>query len=593
MCGIAGILMKNGAPPPPPRMLAAMQTALAHRGPDGSGDYHSGDTVMVQLRLAIIDLTSGKQPLYSADSAIIGNGEIYNYIELKSEKLPDQPFATGSDFEPILYLLARDGIDAIAELRGMYAFAMHSPGTGEVILARDPFGIKPLYYTDTEAYFAFASEPAALRAVIGTPALLPDKKRELLEMGYTTGRKTIFDGIHRMLSGEIFVLKNGTLQETRWIPVLPPPCPQKIKNTVQNFDDAVTAFDRVFENSVLLHQRSDVPYGMFLSGGLDSTAVLTMMARLNNRPVMAFTCGFDSAAVADERTAARAAAGSLGAQHVEIEFTEKDFWEMLPRVAHAMDDPVMDYATLPTFKLAAAARAKVKVILSGEGGDEVLGGYGRYRKARRPGWLGGGLRPIRGRFARLGILRDNGNAWQRKLKAHQKISCHPQRSNLQNAQAVDIAGWLPDDLLTKLDRCLMRHGIEGRTPFLDIDMMNFCFNLPDDFKIKDKQGKYLLRAWLQKYGPKNFDSTAHKRGFTVPVADWMQCKNTALGDLIARNLGVAEVAHAAAVKNLFNEPGSNKKQGFAKWSLLFYAVWHKIHMEGASPDTDVLSLLAQ
>ncbi len=210
-----------------------------------------------------------------------------------------------------------------------------------------------------------------------------------------------------------------------------------------------------------------------------STALLVMMARLNDRPVRAFTAGFSGAQVADERAHAKLVATRLGADHIEIEVSERDFWQSLPAIAGAMDDPAADYAVVPTYKLAAVARQELKVVLSGEGGDEMFAGYGRYRSLLRPWWLGGrALRP-RGILEGTGVLRTEQPSWRDGIAAAEINATLPNRTKLQIAQATDCADWLPNDLLIKLDRCLMAHGVEGRTPFLDPAVADAAFRLPD------------------------------------------------------------------------------------------------------------------
>lgn len=568
MCGIAGIVMKNGQAPRQD-LLDALRCALAHRGPDGSGDYISQHIGFVHTRLAIIDPAGGVQPLHGDGIVLAGNGEIYNYVELNRELGP-QDYRTASDFEPVMKLLAQDGTAAFRQLRGMYAQASHTLNDNQVVIARDRYGIKPLYYADTPMFFAFASEPRALMQLPGIGKIFaPEMQQQLLQAGAIHGRQTIYRDIKRLLPGEIMTIGGASER----IPTLPKPNISKL-----SFTDALREFDRKFENSVMLHQRSDVPYGMFLSGGLDSTAVLTMMARLNGQPVTTFTCGFAAETAADERPRARETARALGANHHEVEFTENDFWTLLPQVAAALDDPIIDYATLPTFKLAMEARRHVKVILSGEGGDEALGGYGRYRKAMRP-W------PFsyraKGRFSGMHILRDEKFA---------VTKTDMRGTALQRAQAVDFAGWLPDNLLIKLDRCLMAHGIEGRTPFLEPQLTDFCFSLPDGYKVQKGLGKYLLREWLMQHGPKNMDYFNKKQGFTVPVGEWIMAKGRQLAPLIAGNAGIAQITKKNSVEKLFTHGG--KKEMMAAWSLLFYACWHAVHIENKKPGGDVFALLA-
>jgi len=586
MCGIAGMMTASGEPPPAAR-LQAMEAALLHRGPDGTGHYRSGDVGMVQTRLAIIDLATGDQPLYEpGGAALVANAEIYNYIELRAE-LPDIACATQSDCELPLHLYRRHGLDFARHLRGMYALALHDPAAGRLVLARDPFGIKPLYYAETAAGFAFASEPQSLlRSGVVLVALQRQARNELLQLQFTTGRDTIFAEIKRVLPGETIVVAKGRVVERRRIAALPAG-----EVATQDEAAALAALDRVFADSVTLHQRSDVPYGMFLSGGIDSSAVLAMMARLNARPVQAFTVGFPQSGAADERAQARAVARSLGAEHTEIEFTAADFWRLLPEVARALDDPAADYAVLPTYKLAAAAHAAgLKVILSGEGGDELFAGYGRYRSMNRPWWAGGKLMRGRGNLDRLGLLRGDLAGWRDGIAAAELNAARPERTRLQVAQATDCADWLPNDLLTKLDRCLMAHGVEGRTPFLDPLVADFAFRLPDDLKLRRGVGKWLLRRWLGEQVAVA-EPFARKRGFTVPVGEWIARRGAELGPLVAAQPGVQEICLPDRVEKLFRAPKA-RHESLAAWTLLFYALWHRHHIEGRALEGDAFEALA-
>src|SRR6185437_13737955 len=443
MCGIAGVMMVQGDAPDP-AVLKTLGRALAHRGPDGNGHYRAGDVGMVQTRLAIIDLATGDQPLYEpGGAALMANGEIYNYLELRSA-LAGIAFSTGSDCELPLHLYRRYALEFTEHLRGMYAIALHDPAAGRLVLTRDPFGIKPLYYVETATCFAFASEPQALIASGLVEAdLVRQVRNELLQLQFTTGRETMFSGIQRVLPGETVVVMGGRVIERRHRDALPVTGPAPYDER-----EALAAFDRVFADSVLVQQRADVPYGMFLSGGIDSSAVLAMMARLNERPVRAFTVGFSGDHVVDERAQARLVAERLGAEHVEVEFREGDFWRLLPDIARAMDDPAADYAVLPTYKLAAVAKeAGLKVILSGEGGDELFAGYGRYRSVMRPWWVGGKLLRGRGNLDKLGVLRGDLAGWRDGVAGAELRSSLPDRTRLQIAQATDCADWLPNDLL--------------------------------------------------------------------------------------------------------------------------------------------------
>ena len=584
MCGIAGIMTRNGTAPDP-SLIEQFKRDLRHRGPDGDGIHAVGNLAMVQTRLAIIDLETGDQPLFEpGGAALIANGEIYNYLELR-EELSDVAFATHSDCEPPLYLYRRRGVEFASALRGMYALAIHDPAKDVLLLSRDPFGIKPLYYVEGPDYFAFASEPRALiNAGLAKTELVPEHRDELLQLQFTCGRETIFRKVNRVQPGETLVVRNARVVERHRIAAL-----QDTELPAQTIEEALARLDAALEDSVRLHQRSDVPYGLFLSGGVDSSVVLAMMARLNDRPVRTYTVGFIGASVADERAHARALAELVKAEHTEIEFDEEDFWTLLPRIVADMDDPAADYAILPSWKLARTAAQDLKVVLSGEGGDELFAGYGRYRSLSRPWWMGGRSIRAKGTFDGKGVLRTDTTTWRDGITAAEVTAARSGRTRLQIAQATDCADWLPNDLLTKLDRCLMAHGLEGRTPLLDPAVASVAFNLPDELKVRDGLGKWLLRRWLERKMPeaKPFE---RKRGFTVPVGEWILKDGKRLGKLVANCPAIQEIAWTEAVARLFTSNG--KRAGFAAWTLLFYALWHRHHVEGVDPSGSVLDVLS-
>ncbi|MBB5689338.1 asparagine synthase (glutamine-hydrolyzing) [Roseomonas alkaliterrae] len=584
MCGIAGLVLKPGATPEP-AVLEALTRALAHRGPDGHGHHVQGNVALAHTRLAIIDLATGDQPLHAGPASLVANGEIYNYRELRAEH--GLACATGSDCEPPLHLFRRDGAGFAEHLRGMYALAIHDRAARQVVLARDPFGIKPLYLAETAQGIAFASEPQALIAAgLVAPRLREAALHELLQLQFTTGAETIFEGITRLLPGESLVIADGAVVERRRRAALPDGGPEEIAE-----EAALARLDAALQESVELHQRSDVPYGMFLSGGTDSAAVLALMARLNDRPVLAFTAGFDIPGAADEREAAAHAARAAGARHVTLDVTRQQVFAHLPEIVACMDDPAADYAIIPTWFLARRAREEVKVVLSGEGGDEIFGGYGRYRSAMKPWWLGGKAMRAHGAFDRLDVLRAPPRFWRDGIEAASAAAATPGRTRLQAAQALDVADWLPNDLLAKLDRCLMAHGVEGRTPFLDPAVAAAAFRLPDAMKVRERQGKWILRQWLARHFPAS-EPFRRKQGFTVPIGAWIAEEAERLAPLVAAQPGVAAVAKPDRILPLFRAAGG-KREGFAAWHLLFYALWHRRHVEGARAEGDVFAFLAR
>jgi asparagine synthase (glutamine-hydrolysing) len=585
MCGIGGVMSADGATPAP-HVLDALARALSHRGPDGQGRYVGPGIGLVHTRLAIIDPATGDQPLYGPDNAVlVANAEIYNYIELRRE-FPNARLATGSDCELALHVHGREK-DAFAKsLRGMYAIALYDRQRETLHLSRDPFGIKPLYYAQTPSGCIFASEPEAILQTKAVPRRLwPSAAEELLQLQFTTGSATIFDGLKRVEPGETLTLRGGHVVERRRIAALPSH-PEMFRSE----DEALKALENALMDSIMVHQRSDVPYGMFLSGGIDSSALLACMARLNDEPVSAFTAGFPGTAAKDERALAQRLARRVGARHVEVEVTGEDFWSLLPKAVAAMDDPAADYAILPTYKLGAAAAHALKVVLCGEGGDELFAGYGRYRRLLRPFWLGGKAIRARGLLDGLGLLRNPSMQWRDGMLAAQ--SAIPSGyARLEAAQALDCADWLPNDLLTKVDRCLMAHGVEGRTPFLDPRVAEVAFRLPAGLKIRNGLGKHLLRLWLSQALPEA-EPFSRKRGFSVPVAEWMRGRADELGARVSAQAGIGALCRPESVRRLFRSLDSaSKRTAHAAWLLLFYALWHRIHIEEAGPEGDILEVL--
>ncbi len=582
MCGIAGIVMRDGRAVDEAR-LDGLARAMAHRGPDGVGRFVSGPIGLLNTRLAIIDLAGGDQPLFDAEGAVlVANGEIYNDPEIRAA-LAGAAYRTGSDCESPLRLYRRDGADFTRDLRGMYAIALFDPRTGRLVLARDPFGIKQLYTVETPEFFAFASEAQALIAAgLAGRGLRPAARAELMQLKFTTGRETLFADIQRVMPGERLILSAGAVVERRTTPALPAGGP------VPGDDEALLRrLDGVLNDTVAHHLRSDVPYGLFLSGGIDSSVLVALMARLTGQPVHALTAGFPGSGGADETALARRVATAVGAEHQVVEVTEDDFWAFAPAVAAALDDPTADAAALPTWMLARAAKGRMKVVLSGEGADEVFGGYSRYRRA---GWLGA----LAGRSRTRGVFRGPLAAapalkgWRGGLARAESAQAGQGRTTMQRLQAIDCAEWLPNDLLVKLDRCLMAHSLEGRPPYLDPVVADFAFRLPARAKVRGGLGKWLLREWLARNVPAA-EPFARKQGFNPPVGAWIAARAPRLADLVAAQPGVAEFLPADQVRAVIGEAAA---RGQPAWSLVFYALWHSHHVLGVSPDGSVEEVLA-
>jgi asparagine synthase (glutamine-hydrolysing) len=567
--------------------LTALGTALRHRGPDGARDYTLGGVAFHHARLAIIDLTTGDQPLFDdAGRALVVNGEIYNYIELKAG-LPAAVWRTHSDCEPLLALYAARGLDFLDDVRGMYALALHDPVQNRVLLARDPFGIKQLYYAETPQGLLFASEPQAIvaaRRLAGiAPAYRPSAAYELLQLQFTTGRATIFSDIHRVLPGEILVIEQGRIVERRQLKNV---LPARVRPAKER--EALALIDRVIEDTVAMHERSDVPYGLFLSSGIDSSAVLTAMARRDAQPVRSYTAAFPETGVHDERETARAMAAAAGARHTEVPIDAGSFFARLPEIAAALDDPVADYAIVPMFLLAERAARDVKVVLCGVGGDELFAGYSRYRRQMLPRWLGGRPRRRKGPCDGLDLFREALAGWRDGIAAAERDAQGKGYNALQRVQAVDFVDWLPHSVLIGLDRCLMHFGLEGRTPLLDRSVADFAFTLPNRLKLRHGQGKYLLRRWLADANP-TARPFGKKLGFTVPVGEWIAREGRRLGPLVAAAPGVAELCRGEVVLKIFSS--EDKAHRLLAWRLLFFALWHRRHILGRGPDGDCFASL--
>ncbi|GBQ92309.1 asparagine synthase (glutamine-hydrolyzing) [Gluconobacter albidus] len=584
MCGIAGLSCLPGHRPDQ-AALARMSQAIFHRGPDGEGRLDLAGAALRHRRLSIVDIAGGAQPFRLGAAALIANGEIYNDPAIR-RRFPATCFQTHSDCEPPLHLWLQDGAGYTHELRGMYAIAIveNEQGRHEMVLARDPFGIKPLYIAAYEGGIAFASEAQALLAGgFGRRSVREGARDELMQLQFTTGQDTIFEGIRRLLPGETLRIVDGRIVESRRRHVL-----HEARDTVPaglTDMDALARLDTALLDSVEAHLRADVPLGLFLSGGIDSSVILAAAHRLGLPHPKTWTARFDAGA-ADESAQAAALAASVGAEHHVLTVTEDMVWRDLPAIVACMDDPAADYAIIPTWFLAREARKDVTVILSGEGGDELFAGYGRYRRVMKPWWKGGRAPYRSGAFGRR--FPQRGRQWRHGI-AMTELALG--LSGLEAAQALDIAEWLPNDLLLKLDRCLMAHSLEGRTPLLDPVVAKAIWSLPGTFKVRDGYGKWLLRRWLQDALPQA-RPFAPKQGFTVPMGPWIEKQAQRLGPLVARQPCIRAMMPEQDVERLFARAS---QRGVARqaWTLLFYALWHRHHIEGVPVDGNTFETLSR
>lgn len=588
MCGIAGYYLKR--PDLSQSRLAEMAQRLAHRGPDGQGFHTVGPIGLAHTRLAIIDLAGGAQPLYNEDRTLclVANGEIYNAPELRQELLASgHHFATHSDCETILHGYEAWGENVLSRLLGMFAFALHDMQQGELVLARDRLGIKPLYYTINQEGFGFASELKALLPLLGQPTVDPLGLAQYLQNNFTCAPHTLLAGVSKVSPGELIKIGAEGLRQQRryWSPL-------QAKPLDFTLNEALEYFDTLIQEVIKIHLRSDVAFGLFLSGGIDSSLLTALISRHNQEPLRTFSIGFPDTSVHNELTAAAAIATQFATCHTAYEVRAEELLNRLPYTVWAADDLTADYANLPVSLLAEqAAEGKIKVVFSGEGGDEVFAGYGRYRLSplkrflttlRYPGTRG--FRPS-GLFSNeteqlfQPALVETLHRWRTPI-AQAWRETPATWTQLMRMQYVDLTTWLPDDLLIKADRMLMAWGLEGRVPFLDHRLVEFGLGLPNNLKIQGKTGKRFLKLWGERHLPKT-QLWRPKKGFTVPIRDWLQGERLdKLSHTFAVSPGINAWFQPTGIQHLIKRQRQQGDRSGPLWALLNFALWHRVMIEG-------------
>ncbi len=552
MCGICGYLGEGGRP----EDLEAMAKALAHRGLDDSGLFTSGACGLAHRRLSVIDLETGQQPMADEDgNVLVYNGEIYNFRELRSDlNRRGHRFRTRSDTEVLLRAYRQWGRQCLERLRGMFAFALWDARREELFLARDRIGIKPLYYAEHRGTFYFASEAKALLELAGFPRRLNRQALDLyLSFRYTPGEQTLFAGIRKLPPGHSLSLRRGQAAQVSryWSLCFEPDEEVPGEQWRERFWDT-------FDDAVRLRLVSDVPLGAYLSGGLDSSLMVAAMSGHASAPVDAFSVGFRSAAF-DETPHAVEVARRFGCRHHLLE-AESDVELALPQVVYHLDEPLGDLAAIPTFQMARATKPHATVVLSGEGADELLAGYPKYR-AYLAGRLVEPFLPARlaalmsGIGGSIGLRRmfaclersDRAAAYlelaavfapgekQALLQSSTPDGHSPgdaayelvrpyfddRRDGLSQLLALDFDTWLPDDLLLKNDRMTMAHGVEARVPYLDHQLVELCGRIPARYKLSWRREKLLLRDVMAGRLPERI-RRRKKTGFSVPLAQWLE-----------------------------------------------------------------------
>jgi len=553
MCGIAGLVVAPGEAPPSPELGRAMNAMIRHRGPDDEGIFCDNRALLGMRRLSIIDVAGGHQPMHNADGSVqlVLTGEIYNYRELRAELVArGHAFYSQSDAEVIVQAYEAWGEDCFERLHGMFAIALWDKRRQSLLLARDRYGEKPLYIADLGKCLLFGSE---LKSLLQAPGLRAELDHDALQgyvaFGYVPSPHCILKGVSKLQPGHFLRYVDGRISIHSYYALDFTP------KTTLGEAEATEELARLLEQAVASRLVSDVPFGAFLSGGLDSSVVVALMARHMTQPVKTFSIGFREAEF-NELDDARRVARHLGTDHHDL-VVEPDAVALLEKLVWYLDEPFADASALPTYLVAQLASSHVKMVLSGDGGDEAFAGYGRYPrflKAQRLGLF----KPLaaiaadsaalilpgkhRRRLQRIGeslrlpfpesylsvvslTRRDHADA----LLGHRgnhfgALAIDPARlprNPLDRILAIDFASYLPDDILVKVDRMTMAHSLESRAPLLDHRLVDFATRLPAHMRIRDGRGKHLLRSAAARWLPADV-LTKRKQGFAVPLAAWFR-----------------------------------------------------------------------
>jgi asparagine synthase (glutamine-hydrolysing) len=560
MCGICGLVSLDGASAPDPAALAAMNETLVHRGPDSEGMVIEGPAGLAMRRLSIIDLAGGDQPIANEDGRIqvIQNGEIYNYRELREElRGSGHSFSTHSDTEVLVHLYEERGPAFVEALRGMFAIALWDAREGRLVLSRDRFGIKPLYYRVADGFVSFASE---LKALLRQPGFSREIDADALEaflaFNSIPAPLTIFKQARKLLAGHTLIAERGETTISRY--ARPTPVPAAEVRSGSDEELAEELRERL-RDSVRAHLVSDVPVGVLLSGGIDSSALAALAAAESDERVSTFSIGFEESSF-DELAQARLVAERYGTDHHEL-VLRPDAVDLLPRLVEAFDEPFADSSALPTYLVSQLAADSVKVVLSGEGGDELFGGYYTYvadRLAPRFGRAAPVLRPLvellpsssakasfdykAKRFMRGAHLPpvERHHSWKEIFSPdareellvsrgptdpldlyHARYAETEGAEELARLQDLDLGIYLVDDLLVKTDRASMAHSLEARVPFLDPVVAEMALSLDTRQKVRGFSKKRLLRRAVEPLVPKSIIK-GRKQGFSIPVAAWLR-----------------------------------------------------------------------
>jgi asparagine synthase (glutamine-hydrolysing) len=635
MCGICGVVYSERlGRTVDPASLTRMRDVMSHRGPDEAGSFIDRNVGLGHRRLSIVDLANGQQPMSSADGActITYNGEVYNHAEHRPHlEAKGYRYRTHCDTESIIYLYQEYGAECVQKLRGMFAFAIWDASRKELFLARDRLGVKPLYYVhDREGNLFFASEiKALLEAGAVEPELNYHALGDYLANHAPTGEQTLFAGVKRLLPGHTLTWKDGVIQiDQYWDLEFVP----KHENAGRTVDSWVSEWRERFEEAVKLRLMADVPLGMFLSGGIDSSAIAAVMSKLVDEPIKTFSVAF-AEREANELEYARLVADRFKTDHHEVIVSPREFFDALPDLIWHEDEPLAHPSSVALNFVSKLASHHVKVVLTGEGSDESLAGYGRYYKTLLNLKLGNAYQralpaPVRsmlnGALATLPMGTRNRNRFDRSFLSldpdiqsmyFDNFAVFPRsmQSDLLTERTRDLMGSSSDpyremsayfdlpetnslldrmlyadsktylhELLMKQDQMSMAASIESRVPFLDHDLMGFAARLPDELKLSGSNSKFILREAMKGVLPDEIISRS-KMGFPVPFGKWLRGEASYLvNEYILSDLALSrEIFNADSVRELVARHNRGENHDERLWALLNFEIWQRRFLDGA------------
>jgi asparagine synthase (glutamine-hydrolysing) len=624
MCGIAGCFEYRGGRGDRRAVVGGMLDAIEHRGPDDHGIHTDGAVAIGARRLSIIDLPGGHQPIANEDGTVVVafNGEIYNYRELRAWlRGRGHVLRTAADTEVIVHLYEEHGEDCVHHLRGMFAFALWDARRQRLFVARDRLGIKPLYWLDDGERVVFGSEiKAVLRHPAAEASVDLDGLAAFLLLKYVPSPRTLFAGISSLPPGHALTCDADGPRVRRWWDLSFAPADPPLSER-----EAKARLRELLEDAVRSHLVSDVPFGAFLSGGVDSSTVVALMSRQLDAPVQTFAVGFEGAGEEmSELPYARMVAERYQTDHHEVLVGPNDFVDLAEKVVYHLDQPIADNACLPNYMVAALASARVKMVLTGEGGDELFAGYARYAgerfapaSTRLPGLVRDAVRALslrspglsRPRIALYALMqreeRTRFATWFPLMSPESRAALAsdaladsvarmaPEHLFAEELDRTDAAGsinrmlyvdtklWLPDDLLARGDKMSMAASLEARVPLLDHHLVEFAASLPAGLKVKGLRRKYLLREAVRDLLPAPILSRS-KKGFPVPISAWLrnEARSFARDLLSPDTLRARGLLDPAAVARSLDEHESGAADhGPALWALISLELWHRRYID--------------